>query len=118
MDKKKQQRVRRATRTRAKIQELRVHRLCVHKSNSNIYVQLIEPCGSKTLLSASSVDTELRTEIKYGGNKKAAAIVGKTVAERALKAGIKKVAFDRSGFKYHGRIKALADAARESGLEF
>lgn len=118
MDKKKQQRLRRATRARAKILELRVHRLCVHKSNANIYVQLIAPCGTKTLLSASTLDKELRTEIKYGGNKQAAAIVGKTVAERALKAGVKKVAFDRSGFKYHGRIKALADAARESGLEF
>ncbi|OGO90891.1 MAG: 50S ribosomal protein L18 [Coxiella sp. RIFCSPHIGHO2_12_FULL_42_15] len=118
MDKKKLQRDRRAKRTRAKIKELRMPRLCVNRSNSHIYVQLIAPCGSKTMLAASSVEKELRAEIKYGGNKQAAAIVGKAIAERALKEGIKRVAFDRSGFKYHGRIKALADAARESGLDF
>lgn len=118
MDKKKLQRARRAKRARAKIKELRMPRLCVNRSNSHIYVQLIAPCGSKTLLSASTTEKELRAEINYGGNKQAAAVVGKAIALRALKEGVKRVAFDRSGFKYHGRIQALADAARESGLEF
>lgn len=83
-----------------------------------MYAQIIAPTGSEVLTSASTLDKEVKKEIKYGGNSAAAAIVGKIIAERAKKAGITKVAFDRSGFKYHGRIKALADAAREQGMEF
>ena len=115
---KKEQRIRRATRTRAKISELRVPRLTVHRSNAHIYAQLLAPCGGKTIAFASTAEKEVRDQMKYGGNKLAAALVGKMVALRALKEGITKVAFDRSGFKFHGRVKALADAARESGLEF
>ena len=115
---KNQQRLRRATRTRAKIRELEVPRLSVHRSNAHIYAQLLAPCGSKTLASASTLEKDLRSQIKSSGNKEAAALVGKMVAERAIKAGYTQVAFDRSGFKYHGRVKALADAARESGLLF
>jgi len=115
---KKEQRIRRATRGRAKISELRVPRLTVHRSNAHIYVQLLAPCGTKTLVSASTAEKALREQLKFGGNKNAAALIGKTVAERAIQAGITEVAFDRSGFKYHGRVKALAEAARESGLLF
>jgi large subunit ribosomal protein L18 len=115
---KNQQRLRRATRTRAKIRELEVPRLSVHRSNAHIYAQLLAPCGSKTLASASTLEKDLRSQIKSSGNKEAAALVGKMVAERAIKAGYTQVAFDRSGFKYHGRVKALAEAARESGLLF
>lgn len=115
---KKQQRLRRATRARAKIKQLCEHRLCIIRSNKHIGVQLIAPCGSKTLLTASTVEKELQSGLKSFGNKAAAIIVGKTIAERAKAAGITRVAFDRSGYKFHGRVKALADAARESGLEF
>lgn len=115
---KNQQRLRRATRTRAKIRELEVPRLSVHRSNAHIYAQLLAPCGSKTLASASTLEKDLRAQIKSSGNKEAAALVGKIVAERAIKAGYTQVAFDRSGFKYHGRVKALAEAAREFGLLF
>lgn len=95
-----------------------MNRLCVHKTPRHMYAQIIAPTGSEVLTSASTLDKEVKKEIKYGGNSAAAAIVGKIIAERAKKAGITKVAFDRSGFKYHGRIKALADAAREQGMEF
>ncbi len=115
---KKDQRLRRATRARAKIKQLRMNRLCVYRSNQHIAVQLIAPCGTKTLASASTVEKDLQQGMKSRGNKEAAAIVGKAIAERALAVGVKQVAFDRSGFKFHGRVKALADAARESGLEF
>jgi len=113
---KKESRVRRARRSRAKMRELRVNRLSVHRSSQHIYAQIIGPEGDKVLASASTLDESLRS----GGtsNIKAAASVGKLIAERAKAAGIVAVAFDRSGFKYHGRVKALADAARESGLEF
>lgn len=111
-------RLRRAKRARKKINELAVYCLSVHKTCKHIYAQVFSPEGDKTCVSASTVDKTLRTAIKYPGNKEAAAAVGKLIAERAKEAGITKVAFDRSGFKYHGRIKALADAARESGLEF
>jgi len=83
-----------------------------------MYAQVISDCGSKVLVSASTIDKEIKSQIKYSGNVEAASIVGKTLAERAKKAGISKVGFDRSGFKFHGRIKALADAAREQGMEF
>ncbi len=115
---KKLSRVRRARRTRAKIKELAVNRLCVHRTPKHIYAQILTPCGSQVLASASTLDKELRDNIKYSGNKEAAAQVGALIAERASKADLKQVAFDRSGFKFHGRIKALADAAREGGMLF
>ena len=115
---KKQARIRRAQRTRARIKLEGVNRLCVHKTPRHIYAQIISPNGSEVLISASTLDKELKKQIKYSGNIDAAAIVGKEIAARAKKAGLTKVAFDRSGFKYHGRVKALADAAREQGMEF
>lgn len=116
---KKQSRIRRARQTRLKIRELRVHRLSVHRTNLHIFASIIDPTGSKVLVSASTLDPELRKTLAgKGGNAAAAALVGKRVAEKAKAAGITSVAFDRSGFKYHGRVKALADAAREGGLQF
>lgn len=111
-------RQRRARKTRSKIAELKVVRLSVHRTNTHIYAQIIAETGDKVLASASSVEKEVRAEIKNGGNIAAAALIGKRIAEKAKAAGITKVAFDRSGFRYHGRVKALADAARESGLTF
>lgn len=113
---KKQTRVRRAQATRARIRDNGAIRLTVNRTPRHIYAQVISACGGKVLASASTVEKDLR-EGKTG-NKDAATVVGKLIAERALAAGVKNVAFDRSGFKYHGRIKALADAAREGGLEF
>ena len=115
---KKQSRVRRARKTRGRINTLQAHRLCVHKTPLHIYAQVISPCGGKVLASASTLDKELKPSIKYSGNVEAAKQVGNEIAKRATAAGVKKVAFDRSGFKYHGRIKALADAARDGGIEF
>jgi large subunit ribosomal protein L18 len=111
-------RQRRARKTRAKIAELKATRLCVHRTNTHIYAQIIAETGDKVLASASSLEKEVRKDIKNGGNIAAAVIVGKRIAEKAKAAGITTVAFDRSGFRYHGRVKALADAARESGLTF
>lgn len=93
-------------------------RLCVHRSLDHIYVQVIDDRSGKTLVSASSADTETKKSLKGGGNIAAAKIVGKEVAARAKAAGVSKVVFDRGGYKYHGRVKALADAAREAGLQF
>jgi large subunit ribosomal protein L18 len=115
---KQQARNRRSRRTRAKIAELETIRLCVHRTPRHIYAQVISADGSKVLASASSLDKDLRQEIGYGGNVKAANLIGKTIAERALTAGVTAVAFDRSGFRFHGRVKALADAARNQGLKF
>lgn len=115
---KKQSRLRRARKTRAKIAELKAVRLCVFRTNSHIYAQVISPCGSKVLAAASSLEPEVRKDLPNGGNVNAAAIIGKLIAERAKKAGIEQVAFDRAGFQYHGRVKALAEAARENGLKF
>ena len=112
------QRLRRARKTRAKIAELAAARLTVHRSNSHIYAQVIDPSGSKVLAAASSAEKEVRGGLKYGGNVKAAAEVGRRIAERAKKLGIEAVAFDRAGYKFHGRVKALAEAAREAGLKF
>ncbi|MEN8216871.1 MAG: 50S ribosomal protein L18 [Pseudomonadota bacterium] len=112
---KKSARLRRARRSRATIRRLGVTRLCVHKTHQHIYAQVIAPDGSHVVASASSLEKEF---IGYGGNVGAATGVGKTIADRAQAAGITEVAFDRSGFKYHGRVKALADAARENGLSF
>lgn len=115
---KKTDRLRRAKKARARIKQQGANRLTVHKTSRHVYAQIIAPSGSEVLASASSLDKELKSQIKYSGNVEAAATVGKALAERAKKAGIENIAFDRSGFKYHGRIKALADAAREQGMEF
>lgn len=114
---KRQSRTRRAKRTRCKIRDLEMTRLCVHRTPRHVYAQVTTADGAKTLVSASTLDNELK-DLKSSGNRDAAKAVGQLVAKRALKAGIKAVAFDRSGYRYHGRIKALADAARETGLEF
>ena len=118
MIEKKQARLRRARKTRAKIAQLKAVRLSVHRSNCHIYAQVISPCGSKVLAAASSLEPELRKTLTNGGNIEAAKTIGQLIAERAKKAGIEQVAFGRAGFQYHGRIKALADAAREAGLKF
>jgi len=116
MSEKKEARLRRARRARAKIRELGVTRLAIHRTPRHIYAQLISGDGSTVIASASTLDKDLRSG--KTGNADAAKAVGALIAERAKAAGITQVAFDRSGFKYHGRIKALADAAREGGLEF
>ena len=115
---KKTNRLRRAKRTRAKIRELAVPRLTVHRTPRHIYAQVIDADGSRVLASASTVAKDLRAGVKNGGNVDAATTVGKSIAEKAVAAGVSQVAFDRAGFKYHGRVKALADAAREHGLKF
>lgn len=115
---KKDARVRRSLKTRARIAEQRATRLVVNRSNCHIYAQIIAPGGDKVLASASTLEADVRKDLKNGGNKAAAAIVGKNIAEKAKAAGIDTVAFDRSGYKYHGRVKALAEAARENGLKF
>ena len=115
---KKISRIRRGRKTRLKIAELGVKRLVVHKSNCHIYAQIIDETGAKVLASASTLEKTVVADVKNGGNVEAAKIVGKTIAEKAVAAGIKEVAFDRSGFRFHGRVKALADAARENGLVF
>ncbi len=116
MDKKKS-RLRRSKRTRAGIRKRGDMRLSVHRTPRHIYAQIIEPAGN-TVIASSSIGKETKTQLKNGGNIAAAEAVGKQIAEQAVAKGISKVAFDRSGFKYHGRIKALADAAREGGLKF
>ena len=119
---KKQSRVRRARQTRLKIRELRVNRLTVHRSNQQIYATIIAPSGDKVLVTASTAEASLRAELAgqtgKGGNVGAAVLVGRRIAEKALQAGIESVAFDRSGYRFHGRVKALAEAAREAGLKF
>jgi large subunit ribosomal protein L18 len=114
---KKTTRQRRARRTRARIALQNIHRLCVHRTPQHIYAQIIAPEGNRVVASASTLTKEVRGDLKSTGNIAAAAAVGKEIAVRAKQAGIEQVAFDRSGFKYHGRIKALADAAREAGLK-
>jgi len=115
---KKQNRQRRARKARARISELAVDRLTVHRTPRHIYAQIIAPDGGTVKVAASSVEQEVRKGTKSTGNVAAAAIVGARIAEKAKAAGIDTVAFDRSGFRYHGRVKALADAAREAGLKF
>jgi large subunit ribosomal protein L18 len=115
---KKQVRLRRARKTRAKLAELEAVRLTVFRSNSHIYAQVISGCRSRVLAAASTVEESVRAQVKNGGNRQAAELVGKLIAERAKAAGIESVAFDRAGFLYHGRVKALAEAAREGGLKF
>ena len=115
---KKDARSRRARKTRVRIALQRATRLVVSRSNCHIYAQIIAPEGNKVLASASTLEAELRKDLKNGGNKAAAAIIGKRIADRAKALGIESVAFDRSGYRYHGRVRALADAAREAGLKF
>ena len=115
---KKTTRQRRARRARTHIRELGAIRLCVHRTPRHIYAQVISPQGDQVMASASTLDGDVRKDVTTTGGAAAAAVVGRVIAERARAAGITRVAFDRSGFKYHGRVKALADAAREHGLEF
>ncbi len=115
---KKQLRIRRTRRTRAKIRELELPRLCVHRTPNHMYAQIIVSGGAVTRVSASTVEKEVKQEVGYGGNVKAATVIGRLIAERATADGVEKVAFDRAGFRYHGRVKALADSAREHGLKF
>lgn len=116
MSAKNDSRLRRARRARTRIRDLGMNRLSVHRTPRHIYAQVIAPAGDRVLASASTLDSELRNGAT--GNIAAAAEVGKLVAKRAMEAGVASVAFDRGGYKYHGRVKALADAARETGLEF
>ncbi len=115
---KKSARLRRGLRVRMKIRELGAFRLCVHRTPRHIYAQVIAPNGSEVVVAASTLETAVREGLKSTGNIEAAQAVGKVIAEKAKAAGVEQVAFDRSGFKYHGRIKALADAARTNGLQF
>ena len=114
---KKQSRLRRARRTRAKISELGVYRLCIHRTPRHTYAQVISPDGGKVVASASTLESDVKSALKSTGNIEAAGKIGQLIAERAKASGVEKVAFDRSGFQYHGRVKALADAARENGLQ-
>jgi len=115
---KKERRLRRAVKTRAHIRNLGVARLSIHKTPRHIYAQLTDAQGATVIAAASTVQTALKDGLKATGNVEAAKAVGRAIAERAKEKGVTKVAFDRAGFRYHGRVKALADAARESGLEF
>lgn len=115
---KRQARVRRARKTRLKQREIEAVRLTVYRTNSHIYAQIIAAQGDRVLASASSLEKDLRGQLANGGNIKAAALVGQRIAEKAKLAGLESVAFDRSGYRYHGRVKALADAARAGGLKF
>ena len=118
MPDKNQARLRRASQTRLKIRELGHVRLTVHRTNCNIYALITTSAGDRVLASASTMETDMRAALKNGGNCSAAKAVGKRIAEKAKAAGIEKVAFDRAGYRYHGRVKALAEAAREGGLQF
>ena len=118
MESKREKRLRRAARSRHIIREQGVARLTVYRSNNHLYAQVISPCGGKVLTQASTMDANIKGVGKRGVNIELASQVGKLVAERAIKAGVDKIAFDRAGFRYHGRIKALADGAREGGLKF
>ena len=115
---KNEARVRRARQTRLKIREIGAVRLTVHRTNSHIYAQLTSSAGDRVLASASTLEKEVREQLKNGGNRKAAAAVGARIAQKAKQAGIEAVAFDRAGYRYHGRVKALAEAARAGGLKF
>ncbi len=115
---KKDARIRRGKKARFKMRELGVTRLCINRTSRHIYAQVISPEDGSVIASASTLDKDIRSEVKYSGNTDAAKAVGKAIAERAKAKGVEAVAFDRSGYKYHGRVSALADAARESGLQF
>jgi large subunit ribosomal protein L18 len=118
MSKKNLARLRRARQTRLKIREVASARLTVHRTNAHIYAQITSPGGEKVLATASTVDKDLRAQLKNGGNRKAAELIGARIAAKAKEKGIEAVAFDRAGYRYHGRVKALADAARAGGLKF
>ena len=111
-------RLRRAKKSRAKMAELHVTRITVYRSNSNIYAQIIDGNNNRVIATASTTEAEVKKTLKNTSNKDAAIAIGKRIAEKAVKAGVKEIAFDRSGYKYHGRIKALAESARENGLTF
>jgi large subunit ribosomal protein L18 len=115
---KNEARLRRARQTRLKIREVGAVRLTVHRTNSHIYAQTTSSAGDKVLAFASTVEKEVRAQVKNGGNRKAAEVVGARIAQKAKQAGIETVAFDRAGYRYHGRVKALAEAARAGGLKF
>lgn len=115
---KKTARLRRGRHTRMKIRELGAHRLCVHRTPRHIYAQVIAPSGAEVVAAASTLQAAVREGLRSTSNIEAAKAVGRVIAAKAVAAGVTQVAFDRSGFKYHGRIKALADAARENGLQF
>jgi len=118
MIEKNQSRLRRARQTRIRIRENGAARLTVHRTNGHIYAQITTPTGDKVLAAASSVEKDVRSQLKHGSTRKAAEVVGQRIAEKAKKAGIESVAFDRAGYRYHGRVKALAEAARSGGLKF
>ncbi len=118
MTDKRESRLRRAAQTRRRQHQLDVVRLAVHRTNQHIYAQIIDDDAGHTLAAASTLEKDLKGSLKTGADKAAAAAVGKLVAERAVKAGVKQVVFDRGGYLFHGRVKALADAAREAGLDF
>ena len=118
MSLKNEARIRRARQTRLKIRELGAVRLTVHRTNAHIYAQITSAAGDKVLAAASSAEKEVRGQLKHGANRKAAELVGSRIAAKAKEKGIEAVAFDRAGYRYHGRIKALADAARAGGLKF
>ena len=115
---KKSSRLRRAAKLRARIKDLESYRLTVHRTPRHIYAQVLAHDSSKVIATASTVDNEIKKELQGAGNATAAAVVGKFIAQRATKEGVNEVAFDRSGYKYHGRVQALAEAARENGLQF
>ncbi|MEE9398262.1 MAG: 50S ribosomal protein L18 [Methylococcales bacterium] len=115
---KREKRLKRATKTRARISDSKVNKLTVHRTPRHIYAQIIDSSGSKVVVSASTVQGSIKSKLKVTGNVEAAKIVGQAIAEKAKAAGVEIVAFDRSGFKYHGRVQALAEAAREGGLKF
>ncbi len=118
MSDKNLSRIRRSRQTRIRIRENGAVRLTVHRSNGHIYAQITTAGGDKVLASASSVEKDVRSQVKHGSTRKAAEVVGQRIAEKAKQAGIEKVAFDRAGYRYHGRVKALAEAARTGGLKF
>jgi large subunit ribosomal protein L18 len=118
MSDKKLARLRRARQTRIRIRENRAVRLTVHRTNGHIYAQITTPGGERVLAAASSLEKEVRGQLKHGSTRKAAELVGQRIASKAKEKGIEQVAFDRAGYRYHGRIKALAEAARSGGLKF
>ena len=118
MSDKKTARLRRARQTRIRIRDTAAARLTVHRTNGHIYAQITSPTGDKVLAAASTVEKDVRSQLKHGSTRKAAELIGQRIAEKAKQAGIEKVAFDRAGYRYHGRIKALAEAARTGGLKF
>jgi large subunit ribosomal protein L18 len=118
MSAKNTARLRRARQTRLRIRDVGAVRLTVHRTNTHIYAQITSAAGDKVIASASTLEKDVRGQLKHGGNKKAAEIVGQRIAQKAKAKGIESVAFDRAGYRYHGRVKALADAARAGGLKF